>query len=70
MWLPRKAVVDLGQRQVVFIKSENRFITKNIKTGMITDSLVQILSGLNGNEEVADNAQFLVDSESFIKVKN
>ncbi|MEO8150452.1 MAG: HlyD family efflux transporter periplasmic adaptor subunit [Bacteroidia bacterium] len=70
MWLPRKSVVDLGQKQVVFIKGENHFSTKIIQTGIVTDSLVQILSGLNRNEKVADNAQFLVDSESFIRTEN
>ena len=66
MWLPRNAVVNLGQKQVVFLKSENHFIAKNIQTGIETDSLVQIISGLSGTEKVAANAQFMVDSESFI----
>lgn len=67
IWLPRKSVVDLGQKHVVFIKSENHFVAKNIQTGIITDSLIQIINGLQGNQQVADNAQFLVDSESFIQ---
>jgi Cu(I)/Ag(I) efflux system membrane fusion protein len=47
MWLPRNAVVNLGQKQIVFLKMENHFITKTIQTGIVTDSLVQIISGLN-----------------------
>jgi Cu(I)/Ag(I) efflux system membrane fusion protein len=70
MWLPRNAVVNLGQKQIVFLKSENHFITKNIQTGIVTDSLVQIISGLQGNEQVAANAQYMVDSESFIQTEN
>jgi membrane fusion protein, copper/silver efflux system len=66
IWLPRNAVVNLGQKQVVFLKSENHFIAKNIQTGIETDSLIQIISGLNGEDKVAANAQFMVDSESFI----
>lgn len=67
MWLPRNAVVNLGQNQVVFLKSKNYFETKIIRTGITIDSIVQIISGLDGAEQVAVNAQFLVDSESFIK---
>ena len=66
IWLPRNAVINLGQKQVVFLKTENHFIAKNVQTGIATDSLIQIISGLNGNEKVAANAQFMVDSESFI----
>lgn len=67
LWLPRNAVVNLGQKQIVFLKTENHFKSKIIKTGILTDSLIQIVSGLNGNESVAANAQFMVDSESFIQ---
>jgi Cu(I)/Ag(I) efflux system membrane fusion protein len=67
LWLPRNAVVNLGHKQIAFLKFENRFITKNIQTGIITDSLVQIISGLTGDEQVAVNAQYMVDSESFIQ---
>jgi Cu(I)/Ag(I) efflux system membrane fusion protein len=67
LWLPRNAVVNLGQKQIVFLKVENHFITKTIQTGIVTDSLIQITSGLMGDEQVAVNAQFMVDSESFIQ---
>ncbi len=69
LWLPRNAVVNLGQKQIVFIKTENHFKTKVIQTGIVTDSLVQIISGLTGDETVAANAQFMVDSESFIQTE-
>jgi Cu(I)/Ag(I) efflux system membrane fusion protein len=67
MWLPRNAVVNLGQKQIVFLKTENYFITKAVQTGIVTDSLVQIIGGLQGNEQVAASAQYMVDSESFIQ---
>lgn len=66
LWLPRNSVVNLGQSKVVFLKTDGYFKTKSVQTGMMTDSLIQITYGLQGNEEVAVNAQFLVDSESFI----
>lgn len=70
IWLPRNAIVNLGYNQIVFVKSENRFVVKVIQTGVLTDSLVQIKSGLKENEMVAANAQFMVDSESFIQTEN
>ncbi len=70
IWLPRNAVVNLGQKQVVFLKTNNYFTSKTIQTGITTDSLIQIMSGLDISERVAANAEFLVDSESFIKTTN
>ena len=67
IWLPRNAVVNLGQKQIVFLKAENYFTTKIIYTGIVTDSLVQIIAGLKEGETVAANGQYLVDSESFIQ---
>ncbi|MBS1538360.1 MAG: efflux RND transporter periplasmic adaptor subunit [Bacteroidetes bacterium] len=67
MWLPRSSVVTIGRNQIVFLKTENHFSTKTINTGFETDSLIQVLSGLQGNEMIAGNAQFMVDSESFIQ---
>lgn len=67
MWVTRTAMVNRGKMHVVFVKNENHFTAKEILTGLETDSLVQIISGLNGNEQIAENAQYLVDSESFIK---
>lgn len=69
-WLPRNAIVNLGQKQIVFLKLENYFRAKVIETGIVTDSLVQIISGLKGDENVAANAQYMVDSESFIQTED
>lgn len=66
-WLPRPAVVSLGTEQVVFVAADAGFTARSIRTGIRTDSLVQVLSGLKAGERVAANGQFLIDSESFIK---
>lgn len=66
VWLKRKALVNLGQKQIVFLKANNYFIAKPVNTGFVSDSLVQIVKGLNAGEIVAANAQYMVDSESFI----
>lgn len=66
LWLQRKAVVNLGQKQIVFKKVKNYFKAQTISTGFLTDSLVQVVNGLIIGEKVAANAQYMVDSESFI----
>ena len=66
-WLPEEAVLSLGLDKVVFVRSGESFAARKISTGIINKHLIQVLSGLKENEAVAANAQYLVDSESFIK---
>ncbi len=66
-WLPEEAVLSLGLEKVVFVRTGEAFMARKIETGIINKHLVQILSGLDKTEAVAANAQYLVDSESFIK---
>lgn len=67
LWVPKEAVVDLGTRKVVFLKSGNVFKPKEVITGLSATSAIEILSGLASSDEIAENAQFLVDNESFVK---
>ncbi len=66
--LPASAVVSLGIDKIVFRKTDGGFKAKKVETGSIINDQVQILSGLSVQDSVAVNAQFLMDSESFIKV--
>jgi membrane fusion protein, copper/silver efflux system len=68
-WLPVQAVVSLGLDKVVFIKDGTGFKAYKVKTGITYKNKIQILDGLSAQDSVAANAQFLMDSESFIKVK-
>lgn len=67
-WLPAEAIVSLGQDKVVFVKSAEGFKPQRVETGLIVQNKIQILKGLTEKDSVAANAQFLIDSESFIKV--
>jgi Cu(I)/Ag(I) efflux system membrane fusion protein len=67
LWLPQAAVLTLGMNDVVFLKSDGGFKAHKITAGLRADDKVQILSGLNTTDTVAANAQYLIDSESFIK---
>ena len=40
-----------------------------IKTGIEINDYIQILDGITKNDTIAANAQYLIDSESFIKTR-
>ncbi len=66
-WLPRAAVVDLGTRQIAFVQRGATFVPVLVQVGPRTATQVQVLSGLRGDENVAANGQYLIDSEGFIQ---
>ncbi len=70
LWIPKKAILDLGVQQIVFIKEKATYIPFKVKTGLEADGWIEITEGLDESVEIAANAQYLVDSESFIKVIN
>jgi len=69
-WLPKEAVLSLGIDKAVFQKSDGGFKAHKINTGIMHKNHIQVLNGLNETDSVAANAQYLMDSESFIKIKN
>ncbi len=68
-WLPKESVTSLGIDKIVFLKVTDGFKPKKVITGSTTEKSIQIVSGLSETDSVAIKAQFLIDSESFIKVK-
>jgi Cu(I)/Ag(I) efflux system membrane fusion protein len=67
-WLPTEAVLTLGRDKIIFKKEAGGFKAQNIITGPEINRYVQVLSGLQKQDSVAINAQYLVDNEAFIKV--
>jgi membrane fusion protein, copper/silver efflux system len=67
LWLPQTAVLSLGLNEVAFLKRDGGFMPHKIITGIRTGSDIQVLSGLKETDTVATNAQYFIDSESFIK---
>jgi Cu(I)/Ag(I) efflux system membrane fusion protein len=67
--VPSEAVLDSGARQLVFIAlGKGRFEPREVRLGAEGDGgLREVLSGLQGGEEVVVSAQFLLDSESRIR---
>lgn len=69
LWVPRDAILNLGTDNIVFVKERDVFKAKNVNTGIRRDGWVEITNGLSSSDLIAHNAQYMVDSESFIKVK-
>lgn len=66
--VPRSAVIDSGERQVVFVvQGEGRFKPQAVKLGQRGSERVEVLDGLAEGDEVVVAANFLIDAESNLK---
>lgn len=68
LWLPQSSVIDLGMESVVFMKEGDVFVPKKIEVGAKVGGMVQVLTAIN-KWEIAEDASYMVDSESFIALK-
>ena len=63
--VPLTAVLPTGTRQLVFVnRGDGRFAPREVTTGARSDSLIEIVSGLESGDEVVASATYLIDSES------
>lgn len=69
-WIPTTATTDLGIQKIVFVKRSGTFRPKSIVTGQTSHHWIEIISGVEAQDSIAYDAQFLMDSDGFIKVKN
>lgn len=66
--VPADAVIDTGERQVVYVdKGAGNFEPRTVTAGMRADGQREILAGLKPGERVASSALFLIDSEAQLK---
>lgn len=70
IFVPSTAIVHLGNRDIVFVKENTVFKSRLVQFGITTSQQTMILTGLSNKDEIAENAQLLMDSESFIKTEN
>lgn len=68
LWVPQTALLDLGQEKVVFVKEGQTYKAREVTIGTSSNGMTEIAEGLSENDEIAENAQYMVDSESFVKV--
>ena len=67
LWVPNETVLDLGTKKIVFLKDRGVLKPKEVTTGITAEGQVEIKKGLASSDEIAENAHYLVDSESFVK---
>lgn len=67
--VPREAVIDTGERQVLFVAlGGGKFEPREVKMGASgANGMVQVLKGVAPGEQVVTSGQFLLDSESRLK---
>jgi Cu(I)/Ag(I) efflux system membrane fusion protein len=70
LFIPSASLIHLGNSEVVFVKDNQLFRAHKVQTGVETNNFIEIISGLTEKDTLAENAQLLMDSESFIKSKN
>ena len=54
-------------RYVIMAMGEGRFEPRNVKTGLTTEGLTEIVEGLSMGEDIVVSGQFLLDSESALR---
>lgn len=67
-WLPASAVLTMGNKSIVFKKEGAVMVAQAIQTGLRMNGMVQVKSDV-ADWQLAKNAAYLVDSESFVKSK-
>jgi membrane fusion protein, copper/silver efflux system len=70
LWIPVRASIDLGTQKIVFTKRNGTFRPKSIISGQTSGDWIEIISGIGAHDSIAYDAQFLMDSEGFVKVRN
>lgn len=66
--VPRSAIIDSGERQVVIIeREEGLYEPRNVKPGRTDGGYTEILTGLDPGERIVVSGNFLIDSESNLR---
>lgn len=66
--IPSEAIVRTGMREQVFVvRAPGKFEPREVKLGVSSRGLVQILEGVEVGEVVVTSSQFLIDSESKLR---
>lgn len=70
VYVPLSAVNRLGTTSVIWVQDKqhaNVFHAREVRTGIQTSESIQIISGVHPGDKIAENAAYMVDSDSFIQ---
>jgi len=62
-------VLFLGSRAVIFKKENKVYVPKEITAGISAGGQMQVMENI-GDWNIASNASYLIDNESFVKVQH
>jgi RND family efflux transporter MFP subunit len=70
--VPQRAVLDTGTRQLVYLAlPDDKFSPREVTTGMeLDENKINILSGLTAGQRIVISPEFLLDSESRLRLIN
>ncbi|MBK8399028.1 MAG: efflux RND transporter periplasmic adaptor subunit [Leptospiraceae bacterium] len=67
--VPKSAILNTGKHKIAYVKKENNnFFSVMVKTGIESEGYFEILEGISEGDEVVIESNFLLDSESKIKL--
>ena len=64
LWVPRSAVIDTGERRLVFVVMDGVPMSRPVTIGARTADEMLVTAGLDGSERVLTSGTFLFDSET------
>lgn len=63
--IPRSAVLDTGEKQVVYVaKADGLFEKREVELGLVSSEFIAVRKGLKEGESVVTNGAFLIDSQT------
>lgn len=66
--VPRSAIIDSGERQVVIVeREEGLYEPRDVKLGRTSGGYTELLSGIEAGERIVVAGNFLIDSESNLR---
>ena len=67
--VPSEAIIDAGMRHTVYVDRGNGYFeARDVELGSRVGDQVQVLAGLKGDERIVTSGNFLLDSESRMKM--
>lgn len=69
LWIPQQAVYQSGEKNLVYLKTPDGLEVKEVEISAKTSDQILVKKGLKEGDEIAVNASYLTDSESFINSK-
>jgi Cu(I)/Ag(I) efflux system membrane fusion protein len=65
--IPEAAVINTGNRRLVYVDTGGAFEPREVTIGIRAEGFVEVTAGLDAGDKVAEEANFLIDSEARLK---